>query len=140
MEFNKNGTLDPGIHKMTWEEFNDFFSFSLRRKELLVGLEKVLLILKEIDAKIYIDGSFVTDKLEPGDWDACFDCPPDKLIELITKYPIFFLPTSKPQKDLYKGELYYAQSDADGCGTTFLKFFQQIRGSSDKKGIIEIIL
>lgn len=137
MIFNDNGTLNPGIHKMTWKEFNNSFSFSPRRKELLVGLEKVLLILKEIDAKVYIDGSFVTDKLEPGDWDACFDCSKDKLDELKTKYPLH---DRKLQKYLYKGELFCAQSEADEYGATFLEFFQQIRGSSNKKGIIEMIL
>jgi len=117
--FNDNGVLDPGIHKMTWEEFDDSFSFSERRKELLEGLEKVVAILQEIGAShIYIDGSFVTSKLMPGDWDACFDCSKEKIIELVNKYkyPLF---DRKLQKLLYKGELFHARWEADEYGTIF---------------------
>jgi hypothetical protein len=132
MVFNKNGTLDLGIHEMTWEEFCDFFSFSPRRKNLLKGLEKVLVILREIEAThIYIDGSFVTSKLEPGDWDACFESSVAAANKLICKYPFC---DRNAQKELYKGELYYARSEADLFGHTYLEFFQQT------KGIVEIIL
>ena len=138
MNFNANGYLDPGIHKMTWKEFYDFFSFSPRRKELLDGLERALNILREIKSiRIYIDGSFVTNKLEPGDWDACFECPIPHIEDLLKKYPLF---DRKEQKRLYKGELFYAFSQADEYGTKYLDFFQQLRESSViKKGIVELI-
>ena len=138
MEFNKNGTLNPGIHKMTWKEFYDFFSFSERRKELLNGLEKVLVIFREIEIPhFYIDGSFVTDKLEPEDWDSCFDCSIPQMQDLLKTYPLF---DRKEQKKLYKGELFYALWEADEYGTKYLDFFQQIRGNSIlKKGIVELI-
>ena len=144
MNFNDNGVLDPGPPiKMTWEEFYNFFSFSPRRKELLIGLEKVLPFIKTIEATIYIDGSFVTNKLEPGDWDACYDCHlediREKMIELEYRYG-YPLSDRKKQKLLYKGELFHARWKADEHGTLFIDFFQQIRNSTDKKGIVEIIL
>jgi len=140
MNFNNSGVLDQGIHKMTWREFYDSFSFSKRRKELLEGLEKVVAVLQKTEAThIYIDGSFVTNKLEPGDWDACFDYSEERIFELETKYGYPLL-NRRLQKSLYKGELFYAYWEADGYGNKYLEFFQQLKHSTDKKGIIEIIL
>jgi len=138
MEFNKNGTLDSGIHKMTWDDFFNSFSFSTRRTKLLEGLKQVVNILREIkDIRIYIDGSFVTNVLEPDDWDACFNCSIFQMYNLLKKYPLY---DREEQKKLYKGELFFAIDEADGFGHTFLEFFQQLRGNSAvKKGIVELI-
>ena len=142
MEFNEYGILNPGIHKMTWEEFCDFFTspsiYSERRVELLKGLKQVVDILRKIEnIRIYIDGSFVTNKLDPGDWDACFDCSISQIYNLLKKYPLF---DRNEQKKLYKGELFFATDEADGFGHTFLEFFQRMRGNSAiKKGIVELI-
>jgi len=138
MKFNDNGVLDPGIHKMTWKEFYDFFSFSKRRIELLEGLEKVVAILRKIKAThIYIDGSFVTNKPEPGDWDACFESSKSEANNLLCKYPFT---DREVQKELYKGELFHAKSIADEYGNTYLDFFQKKKeNSAIKKGIIELI-
>ena len=138
MKFNGDGVLDPGIYKMTWKEFYNSFSFSKRRKELLEGLEKVVAILREIRAThIYIDGSFVTDKVNPNDWDACFDSSIPVINNLLCKYPF---KDTKIQKKLYKGELFYAKSIADEYGNTYFDFFQQKKGNSAiKKGMVELI-
>ncbi|MDR1729849.1 MAG: hypothetical protein LBR52_04225 [Prevotellaceae bacterium] len=139
MNFNADGVLDSGIHKMTWEEFYDFFSFSPRRKELLEGLQKVVVILREIGAThIYVDGSFVTSKEEPGDWDACFDCLSAKAANsLFCKYPFT---DRNAQKELYKGELFFSKHEADEFGHTFLEYFQQRKENhATKKGIVELI-
>ena len=140
MEFNKDGTLDPGIHKMTWEEFYAFFSFSERRIELLKGLEKVVAILREIGAThIYIDGSFVTNKLDPKDWDACYDCPLSQLDKLARIYPFH---SKEEQKRLYKGELYFAGHSPFFINrdVSYLDFFQKRKENPAlKKGIVELI-
>ncbi|MDR0864863.1 MAG: hypothetical protein LBO74_08025 [Candidatus Symbiothrix sp.] len=138
MNFNENGVLNPGIYEMTWKDFHTFFLFSPRRKELLEGLKKVIDILQDVGCTIiYIDGSFVTEKIEPGDWDACVECPPSKIQDLYNKYPLF---DKKEQKRLYKGELFDALSIADRNENNYISFFQQIRGKNIKKGIIKIKL
>ena len=136
MNFNNDGILDPGKHKMTWKEFYGFFSFSERRKELLEGLGKVVNILREIGVtRIYIDGSFVTNKLEPDDWDACFESSVPVSNNL--KYPF---KNGKAQKKLYKGHVFDAQWEADEFGTKYLEYFQQMKeNSAIKKGIVELI-
>jgi len=140
MKFNKAGTLNPGIHKMSWEKFYDYFSFSERRIELLKGLEKVVAILREIGAThIYIDGSFVTDKLDPKDWDACYDCPLSQIDKLADMYPFS---DKKEQKKLYKGELYFAGHSPffRNREVSYLDFFQKRKENPAlKKGIVELI-
>lgn len=135
MHFNEDGVLDPGIYTMSWEEFAAQFSFSPQRKRLLIGLEKAIKILKETNCTaIYIDGSFVTSKLEPNDWDACFDCNLKYQMDVIRAYPF------DTQEELYGGELFFAESRADFYGTKFKDFFQQITGTAKKKGIVKIEL
>ena len=138
MNFNAEGYLDPGIYQMTWKEFYDTFSFSERRKELLEGLAKVVAILREIGVThIYIDGSFVMNKLEPGDWDACFESSAPVSNNLLFKYPF---KDEKAQKELYKGHVFDAKLEADEFGTKYLEYFQQMKeNSAIKKGIVELI-
>src|ERR1700685_2449816 len=73
-EFNRDGRLPAGIHWATWQEIQSRFGFSLRRQQLLGGLRLALAALNRAGcSRVYIDGSFVTVKREPGDYDACWD-------------------------------------------------------------------
>ena len=135
--------LKPGIHKMTWKEFYELFSFSDRRKELLEGLKQVLDILKRIGAtNVYIDGSFVTREDFPGDWDACFDAPDFVLEKIRENYPFLMPDKEKTTKKLYKGELFFAFSKPiKSRNINFLDFFQQRKDNpKKKKGIVELII
>jgi|WetSurMetagenome_2_1015567.scaffolds.fasta_scaffold306936_2 hypothetical protein len=146
MEFSDNGCLSPGIHYMTWEDFYDLFSFSPKRKIFLAGLEHAIDILRQCGCTvIYIDGSFVTEKLEPNDYDACWDGDWDIVSKNMLKLePIFVDPIDlstgrKKQKLKYQGEIFPSFFIADK-GITYLDFFQQIRFSTIKKGIVAINL
>lgn len=142
--FLDNGYLKPGIHFMTWEEFYSNFSFSPRRRVLLDGLYKALEIFKKCECStLYINGSFVSEKLEPNDYDACWEGEFDKVSKNILKIePVFFdfVNKRKNQKLKYKGEIFPAEFSADSKGTTYLDFFQEIRFSKEKKGIVAIKL
>ena len=73
-DFNRDGTLPAGIHSSGWEEVESRFGFSERRLQLLGGLKSALRALRRAWCRrVYIDGSFVTVKREPGDYDACWD-------------------------------------------------------------------
>lgn len=146
MEFSDNGCLVPGVHDMTWEEFYNQFSFSPRRKILLVGLKSAIDILKKCECTVlYIDGSFVTDKLEPNDYDACWDGDWDNVsMNMLKLEPIFIDETDLStgrigQKNKYKGEIFPSFFYADK-GISYLEFFQQISFLPDKKGIVAIKL
>lgn len=75
MEFNDAGNLEPGLHKMSVAEFKetfvDRFDTSLRRA---VIFDSIVEFVKDICAKyniveIWIDGSYVTKKINPNDAD-----------------------------------------------------------------------
>ncbi|HBY75709.1 MAG TPA: hypothetical protein DEG47_01565, partial [Cyanobacteria bacterium UBA11148] len=73
-EFDQNGNLPPGVHFCQWEEFKERFGNTLRRRRMIDGLEVAITQLKAVGCRtIYIDGSFVTTKPDPGDFDACWE-------------------------------------------------------------------
>lgn len=139
-EFDRKGLLPPGIHEVSWGEFESRFGVSLWRRLLLAGLKEAMLNLKKAGCrKIYVDGSFVTDKEVPGDFDACWEeagVDPLKLDSVL----LTFADGRAAQKIKYLGELFPASSQADDDGFTFLQFFQTDRDSGTLKGIIAINL
>ena len=71
---DSRGLLPPGIHECSWTELDTQFSTNRHRRELLGGLRDALIELKHAGCgRAYIDGSFVTDKRVPGDYDGCWD-------------------------------------------------------------------
>jgi hypothetical protein len=90
---------------------------------------------------IYIDGSFVTQKEKPGDFDACWDTAGVDIDLLYKLDPILLTFDNKraAQKTKYLGELFPASNLADSSGNTFLEFFQ-IDRNGDPKGIVAIEL
>ncbi len=92
-------------------------------------------------ATVYIDGSFVTNKQIPGDFDACWSENDVDVNKLISIAPTLFKFDNKraAQKARYGGELFPAKSEADGDGTHFLEFFQKDK-DGNSKGIIAIDL
>jgi len=90
---------------------------------------------------VYIDGSFVTNKLIPGDFDACWEVRGVDMNKLQSIAPALlkFDPKRAAQKAEYGGEFFPAGSPADSLGTLFLDFFQRDR-EGNPKGIISIDL
>jgi hypothetical protein len=88
---------------------------------------------------VYIDGSFVTAKASPGDFDACWDMEgvhPARLDPVL----LTFDAGRRTQKATYGGELFPAQVTADEAGTVFLDFFQVDKRTGRSKGIIRLSL
>jgi hypothetical protein len=138
-EFDERGSLPPGIHHATWTEIVTRYATSVRRRELLDGLLDALRSLKAAGcATAYIDGSLVTSKNTPGDFDACWDSGGVVLSRLDSEL-VDFSDDRAAQKARYGGELYPADWSADADGTTYLDFFQRDR-LKQPKGIIAIAL
>lgn len=69
----ETGNLPPGEHPATWEEIVERFGYTPWRSKLLDGLKAALESLRAAGCKkVYLDGSFVTAKERPGDFDACW--------------------------------------------------------------------
>jgi len=138
--FDAKGKLPAGIHPASWPEFVARFGFSDRRQRLLAGLEAALWSLQSAGCELaYVDGSFVTAKREPGDFDACWGVAgvdPDLLDPAL----LDFSNNRAAQKSKYGGELFPAELPEGLTGRTFLEFFQTDRDTGAAKGIVSIDL
>lgn len=139
-DFDDLGRLPPGIHVASWSELVARFGGSPWRSRLLAGLKDALLSLKAAGCAVaYVDGSFVTEKSDPGDFDACWEevgVNPEALEPVL----LDFSGKRAAQKARFGGELFPATAPADVGGTSFLKFFQTDKATGDPKGIIAINL
>ncbi len=139
-KLDTNGKLTPGIHNATWNEIVTRYATSTCRRELLDGLLDALRSLKAAGcATAYIDGSLITAKQNPGDFDVCWESDGvvhDRLDPELQD----FSDKCAAQKARYGGELYPADWAANSDGTPFLDFFQLDRTTEQPKGIIAIDL
>jgi hypothetical protein len=72
-EWTGEGLLPPGVHSASWSEVEDRFGWNSRRLSLLLGLRDCLQTLAIADCTAFwLDGSFVTNKELPGDYDGCW--------------------------------------------------------------------
>jgi len=88
---------------------------------------------------VYIDGSFVTAKEVPGDFDGCWE-PHGVDPDLLDPVLLDFRHPRRAQKEKFRGEFFIADGGADLAGTHFLEFFQIDKATGDPKGIIAIDL
>ncbi|MEQ8756977.1 MAG: hypothetical protein RID09_26110 [Coleofasciculus sp. G1-WW12-02] len=140
-EFDENGNLPLGVHFCEWEEFQERFGTTLKRQNMIDGLELAMTQLKAAGCRtIYIDGSFVTSKPNPGDFDACWE-PEDMDYDYLRKNAPRLLNhlDRSSQKSTYKGELFRSDQPVGDYGLASLEFFQRDR-QFNPKGIIAIDL
>ncbi|MFM9969903.1 MAG: DUF6932 family protein, partial [Burkholderiales bacterium] len=127
------------IHEATWREVEERFGFTNRRRFLLVGLKDALASLRKAGCRrAYVDGSFVTAKIEPGDFDACWEADgvdPDILDPVLLE----FSNRRAAQKEKFGGEMFVANSAAAPSGIRFLDFFQCDK-DGNPKGIVSLKL
>lgn len=138
--FQDGGTLPPGVHWATWAELEGRFGTNPHRRQLLAGLHSGLTKLAAAGASVvYIDGSFVTTKDFPKDFDACWDV---KGVDPKALDPVFldFRNSRASQKKRFMGEFFPAQLPEGVSGKTFLEFFQIDKATTKPKGIVAIDL
>lgn len=142
-DFNNIGNLPPGVHDATWDEIVQRFGWTSRRCELLDGLKAAVESLRQAGCRrVFVNGSFVTNKDEPGDIDVAWDpegADVDRLLEL---EPVFgdFEDRRAAQKAKFGCEFFPASFAADLVGNTFLEFFQIDRETEAEKGIVALDL
>ncbi|QKU54559.1 DUF6932 family protein [Vibrio cholerae] len=138
-EFNDQGNLPEGIHYASMQELIERFGYNAKRAWLLDGLSLLIRNLESAGCRlIYIDGSFVTEKEIPGDYDMAWSIQgvePGKLD------PCLLLARPEDRKDIelvYRGDVFPAEIPEGASGKTFLSFFQQDKNTGEKKGIVAI--
>ena len=69
-----DGILPVGLHLATFAELTEVFGWAKQRKKLIDGFRRGVDDLGSCGCKnVWLDGSFVTSKEVPGDFDACWD-------------------------------------------------------------------
>ena len=70
-QFDESGLLPPGIYNCDLEEIKQRLTYNQRRQQLFDGLQRYIDIWvgSQFLSEVYVDGSFVTAKDEPGDID-----------------------------------------------------------------------
>jgi hypothetical protein len=130
------GRLPKGLHAADWAEVEKRFGTSPKRKQLLDGLLKGCRELAKVGVKtLYLDGSFVTKKRNPGDFDCCYDLGGIAFDDLPAVFRDFD-DDRKAQKATYGGEFFPAHFLAkQHPPEPYLTFFQHDQADRPK-GII----
>ena len=132
--------LEEGIHEFSLQDFKEMFVYNDVRVKQYIGLIAAIINLKEAGCPaIYLDGSYVTQKPVPGDYDACVDYTG---VDFGILDPVFttFDNQRQAQKEKYEGEFFPHHIEADRIGTIFIDFFQKEKHSGGRKGIIKLDL
>ena len=137
---NLNGVwnvLPPGVHDATLDEIQERFATSEKRRKLFDGFRRAVVALVKAGCRtIYLDGSFITDKPVPGDFDVCWD---PAGVDAAKLDPVFldFRMRRKRQKEMFGGEFFPSGAKANATAA-FLDFFQTDKHTGRAKGIIKL--
>lgn len=128
----------PGIYEFTMEKVEAKFAKTPERRRLFEGFRQLATDLKEAGCRrIFLDGSFITGKEEPGDFDACWE--PFKIVR--QPKDALLLETSyegvKARKERYLGDVFPRHTPKYGDR---VETWQLDERTSKRKGIIFIDL
>ena len=123
------GHLPVGIHDCSLGEVRRRFGSSNEtRRRLMIGLESLVRRGRWAGAKhIYVDGSFVTIKGEPGDWDGVLVMPVGW--NAAGKWAAFFTDRQRIKKE-FGGDLFVVMED-DG---EVLDHYVRVVFATDREG------
>jgi hypothetical protein len=129
--------LPPGVHTTTLAEVEAHFATTPYRLKLFRGFVRATEALASAGCtNVFLDGSFVSGKPRPEDFDGCWDptgVDPARLDPVL----LDFTNERREQKKKYLGEMFIAVYPA-APGTIFLDFFQVEKHSGTPKGILHI--
>lgn len=134
----KTGYLPPGIHDAIWQEVAARFGVNSHRKKRLSGLLVALRNLAGTGCQsILLDGSFVSRKAYPADYDGAWDMQGGD-INLVDAAYFEFKRSRAMMKFRYFSELFPGHMMA-APGITYRDFFKQDRYGNQKE-IVRIYL
>ena len=130
--------LPPGIWDATLDEVHARFANNPKRLILFEGMKiGIENIFKAGSPQLFLDGSYVTGKPLPNDYEICWDATSVDP-NLLDPTLMIFDDGRKDQKLRFKGEYFPAFWVEAGSGHPFIDFFQQDKESGKKKGIVRI--
>lgn len=132
--------LPAGIHVATLLEVEAYFATNPKRRRQFSGLIAALENLQQAGCRrVFLDGSFVTGKPHPSDFDACWD-PTGVNLAQIDPVLLTFNDKRAAQKAKYYGEFFPSTVPANPAGAVFVDYFQVDRFTGAPKGIVSIDL
>lgn len=138
--FDEHGLLPAGVHQATWAETVDRYGHNPHRRLLLQGLFRALFALRIAGCSaVYLDGSFVTSKAIPADYDLCWSIK-GVMPGLLDPVLLTFDDGRRAMKAKYLGDLFPAEVPEGHSGKVFLDFFQTDKDTGARKGIVMIDL
>jgi hypothetical protein len=127
--------LPPGIHWTSLEEVEKEFATNGHRRALFEGFTSVFEVLRDAGCRrIYLNGSFTTDKPLPEDYDGCWD-PAGVDVRSLDPVLLDFSNQRAAQKRKYRGEMFVSLLPGSP-NDTFLEFFQIDKETGQRKGIL----
>jgi hypothetical protein len=130
--------LPPGVYAATLSEIENVFAYNTLRRTMFSGLIDACASLAGAGCRmVLLDGSYVSSKALPGDYDACWE--PDG-VDFGKLDPVFaeFRNGRASQKAKFKGEFFPSTLIAADIGRVFVEFFQVDRFTGNRKGILSI--
>jgi len=129
--------LPPGVHDATLDEVEARFATTPHRAWLFGGFRRVVEELQRAGCRtVFLDGSYITAKPHPGDYDGLWDLggvDPSKIDPVL----LDFNNKRAAQKAKYFGEMFLMQLPHQ---PGLLPFFQREKFSDEPKGIVRITL
>ena len=138
----ETGCLPPGRHQANWFEILERFGYTGRRKDLLRGLLKAIIFLKNDFncTTIFIDGDFVTDKRNPGHYNIVWDDTGinlEKCFQICSTFFTFKAECATQKKEFFG--TFHPKSDFEpDIHIPYLEYYQMDTRVGTDKGIIEL--
>lgn len=132
--------LPPGVHSASLAEVGERFATNDRRRWLFDGIVEVAKALRTAGcAVMFLDGSFVTSKEHPNDFDGYWD-PSGVIPSLLDETFLNFEDDQAAQKWKYRGEMFIVGEAAGDPAESIKTMFQIDRFTGQPKGILRIKL
>ena len=129
-----------GIHEATLAEIGGRLTDNPVRLALFEGLKQAIRNLQGAGVRqVFIDGSFVTSKPDPGDIDGCWEGGANTQIEKIDPVLLDFSNSRSAMKQKYGVDLFPQFWTEAESGQPFVEFFQTSRNGT-RRGILVLDL
>jgi hypothetical protein len=139
--FNKSGDLPVGVHAATLNEVIERFGkASLRRQEQAKQLKRAWTLARATGKlmRFVLFGSFVTDKLEPNDFDGILVMANDFDAKTMTGESRLLFEHGAAQTSFGASLFWYPESAAKTLGPLPIEHWQ-IKRDRTRRGIVEIV-
>ena len=138
-DFDANGNFPPGIYRVSLREVEQRLAWNERRRGLFSGLEQALNNLFGAGVeRVWIDGSFVTAKEEPGDIDGCWEYTLSVDVDRLDTVFLELDPPREAMKEKYGTDFLISGTTIIDAGGQPIEEFFQIDRNGNRKGILVI--